>query len=216
MNYLQAVNKVLKRLRERPVTAVTDNDYSELVGMFINDAKREVEEAWDWSALRTSLTVSTTADVFNYELNGTQNDINVLDVMNVTTTSFMEYQTAKWFDSKFLYTSSATATGSPAYYSFNGVSDDGDTLVDLYPKPDGVYTLRFNVVARTPDLEGDADKFNIPSHPVVLLAYAKAVEERGEDNGQLGNTAFLNANKVMNDAIQLDANKHPEELIWTS
>jgi hypothetical protein len=96
------------------------------------------------------------------------------------------------------------------------VSSDGDTKVDLFPKPDGVYTIRFNVVARTLDLEADADNFNVPANPVVMLAYAKAVEERGEDNGQMGNTAYMVANKALNDAIQLDANKHPEELIWTS
>ena len=88
--------------------------------------------------------------------------------------------------------------------------------MDIYPSPDGVYTLRFNLVARTEDLEADADKFHVPSHPVVMLAYAKAIEERGEDNAQTGNTAFTNARTLLNDAIQLDGNKHPEELIWTS
>ena len=214
MNYLNAVNKVLKRLRERPVTSVSDTEYSELIGMFINDAKLEVEEAWNWSALRQSLTVTTTSGVFNYELNGTQNNVSVLYVTNVTSNAFMKYQSAAWFDDKFL--SATVATGTPANYSFNGVSTDGDTLVDIYPKPDGVYTLRFNVVARTADLESDADKFNVPSHPVVMLAYAKAIEERGEDNAQTGNTAFANARALLNDAIQLDGNKHPEELIWTS
>ena len=214
MNYLDAVNKVLKRLRERPVVSVSDTEYSELIGMFINDSKREVEEAWNWSALRQSLTVNTTSNVFNYELNGTQNNVSVLYVTNVTSNSFMEYKSAAWFDDKFLTTS--VATGSPSNYSFNGVSSDGDTLVDIYPKPDGVYTLRFNVVARTEDMESDAAKFNVPSHPVVMLAYAKAVEERGEDNAQTGNTAFVNARALLNDSIQLDSNKHPEELIWTS
>ena len=214
MNYLDAVNKVLKRLRERTVTSVSDTEYSELIGMFINDAKLEVEEAWNWSALRQSLTVTTTSDVFNYELNGTQNNVSVLYVTNVTSNAFMQYQSAAWFDDKFL--SATVATGTPSNYSFNGVSTDGDTLVDIYPKPDGVYTLRFNVVARTADLESDADKFNVPSHPVVMLAYAKAIEERGEDNAQTGNTAFANARALLNDAIQLDGNKHPEELIWTS
>jgi len=214
MNYLNAVNKVLKRLRERPVTSVSDTEYSELIGMFINDSKREIEEAWNWSALRQSLTVTTTSGVFNYELNGTQNDLNVLYVMNFTSKAFMKYESAGWFDDKFL--SADVATGSPDSYSFNGVSSDGDTLVDIYPKPDGVYTLRFNVVVRTADLEEDADKFNVPSHPVIMLAYAKAIEERGEDNAQTGNTAFAVANKVLNDSIQLDANKHPEELIWNT
>ena len=214
MTYLEAVNKVLKRLRESPVTAVSDNEYSELVGMFINDAKREVEEAWDWSALRTSLTVTTSSGTFNYELNGTQNSIKALDVMNVTNNSFMSYQTAHWFDRQFL--SSDVSSSAPAYYTFNGVGTDGDTLVDVFPIPDGVYTLRFNVIARSVELEEDDNKFHVPSHAVILLAYAKAVEERGEDNAQTGNTAFLQANKTLNDAIQLDANKHPEELIWTS
>jgi len=214
MNYLDAVNKVLKRLRERTVTSVSDNDYSELIGMFINDAKREVEEAWDWSALRTSVSVTTSLGGFNYELNSTQNSIKVLDAMNVSTNSFMTYQTAHWFDKQFL--SSDVASGSPTHYTFNGVGADGDTLVDIFPKPDGVYSLRFNVVARTMDLETDADRISVPPHSVVMLAYAKAIEERGEDNAQTGNTAFFNANKVMNDAIQLDANKHPEELIWYS
>ena len=214
MNYLNAVNKVLKRLRERPVTSVSDTEYSELIGMFINDAKLEVEEAWNWSALRQSLTVTTTSGVFNYELNSTQNNVSVLYVTNVTSNAFMKYQSAAWFDDKFL--TATVATGSPSNYSFNGVGTDGDTIVDIYPKPDGVYTLRFNVVARTADLEADADKFNVPSHPVVMLAYAKAIEERGEDNAQTGNTAFANARALLNDAIQLDGNKHPEELIWTS
>jgi hypothetical protein len=213
MNYLVAVNKVLQRLRERSVVSVTDTDYSLLIGLFINDAKREVEEAWDWSALRTSLTVTTTSGIFNYELNGTQNDVNVLSALNASTSSFLRYETAHWFNTQYLGT---PASGAPAYYSFNGVGTDGDTLIDLYPKPDGVYTLRFNVVARTADLEDSADTFHVPAHPVVMLAYAKAVEERGEDNGQMGNTAFMVANKALNDAIQLDANKHPEELIWTS
>ena len=214
MNYLAATNKVLQRLREKPVTAITDTDYSLLIGLFINDAKREVEEAWNWSALRTTLTVVTSPNVFSYELNGTQNDVNVLSATNASTSTFLRYESARWFDTQYL--SDTPATGAPAYYSFNGVSTDGDTLVDVFPKPDGTYTLRFNVVARTLDMEEPADTFNIPAHPVVLLAYAKAVEERGEDNGQMSNTAYIVANKALNDAIQLDANKHPEELIWTS
>jgi len=214
MNYLDAVNKVLKRLRERTVTSVSDTEYSELIGMFINDSKLEVEEAWNWSALRTTLTVTTSSGVFNYELNGAKNNPTTLSVLNVTSTSVMKYQTASWFDDKYL--TETVATGSPSNYSFNGVGTDGDTLVDLYPSPDGVYTLRFNLVARTEDLEADADKFHVPSHPVVMLAYAKAIEERGEDNAQTGNTAFAVANKILNDSIQLDSNKHPEELIWNS
>jgi|TARA_R110000796_G_C14349181_1_gene411352 hypothetical protein len=214
MNYLAAINSVLVRLRERTVESVNENEYSSLVGVLINDSLQQVEQAWDWSALRTSLTVTTTSGIFNYELNGSQNSIKVLDAVNATNQDVVQYQTAAWFNKRYL--TQTPETGSPRYYSFNGTGTDGDTLVDLYPKPDGVYSLRFNVVQRSLDLAAEADKITVPFRPVVLLAYAKAVEERGEDNGQTGNTAYIAANASLSDAIALDASKHPEELEWYS
>jgi len=214
MNYLQAINKVLVRLREREVESVSETEYSVLIGDLINDANNYVEQAWDWSALRTTLTVTTSNNVFNYELNGSQNNIKVLSATNASSYSKLNYQTAAWFDEQYLtYT---PATGSPEFYSFNGISSDGDSLVDLYPKPDKAYTLRFNVIQRSSDLINENDKIKVPSRSVILLAYAKAVEERGEDNGQTGNTAYQTANAYLSDAIALDASKHPEETVWYS
>ena len=60
MNYLAAINSVLVRLRERTVESINENEYSSLIATFINDSIQEVEQAWDWSALRQSLTVTTT------------------------------------------------------------------------------------------------------------------------------------------------------------
>jgi hypothetical protein len=214
MNYLDAINSVLKRLRERAVDTPTENEYSTLIGILINDSLQEIEQAWDWSALRTSLTVTTSVDVFNYELNGSQNNFKVLDVVNTSSKTFLTYATAHWMNQQFLI--STSISGSPTKYSFNGVSADGDTLVDLHPIPSGVYSLQFNVVQRSGELTESADKITVPSTAVVLLAYAKAVEERGEDNGQTGNSAYVAAHKSMSNAIALDANKHPEELDWYS
>ncbi len=45
--YLSMVNDVLTRLRESTVSSVTQNDYSSLIGSLVNDAKREVEDAWN-------------------------------------------------------------------------------------------------------------------------------------------------------------------------
>ena len=212
MNYLAAINSVLVRLRERTVESINENEYSSLIATLINDSIQEVEQAWDWSALRNSLTVTTSNGVFNYELNGTQNDVKVLSVVNATTQSDVDYQTANWFNDRYLTPS--PATGSPSYWSFNGVGTDGDTLIDLYPKPDGVYEVRFNVVQRSEDLTSESSIILCPHRPIVLLAYAKAVEERGEDNGQTGNSAYMAANNSLSNAIALDASKHPEETIW--
>ena len=210
--YLDVVNNVLKRLRERTVSTVNESTYSTLIATLVNDAKESTENAWSWSGLRTTLTATTSSDVFSYELNGTLNRLTVLDVMNDTANSFMFYRTAHEFNQFFLGQTPTKST--PIYYSFNGISADGDTKVDIYPIPDGVYDLRFNVVLRTDDVTSDADTFSIPTKPIELLTYAMAVEERGEDGGINPVSAYARANNALQDAIGLDAAKHPEETIW--
>ena len=212
MTYLEIVNNILRRLRERTVSTVNETSYSTLIGVLVNDAKEEVENAWQWSGLRTTLSATTVADTFNYELNGSRNRLTVLDVVNDTSNFFMEYKTAHEMNDLFL--NGTPETAEPRYYSFNGISSDGDTQVDLYPIPDGAYNLRFNVVLRTVDLTENSSTLLIPAQPVLQLAYAKAVEERGEDGGASGLSAYNTASRVLSDAIALDAAKHPEETIW--
>jgi len=212
MTYLDIVNNILKRLRERTVSTVNENSYSTLIGILVNDAKEEIESAWDWSALRSTLSATTTADVFNYELNGSRNNFKVLDVVNDTSNWFLDYREAHKFNDWFL--NSTPAKGEPRYYSFNGVSTDGDTQVELYPVPNGAYDIRFNVVLRSLPLVEDADKLEIPAKAVQLLAYAKAIEERGEDGAVSAQSAYATAERTLNDAIALDAARHPEETIW--
>jgi hypothetical protein len=213
MTYLELVNNVLKRLRERTVATVDETTYSTLIGVLVNDAKSEVENTWNWSALRQTLTLTTTSGVFNYELNGTGNNFSVMDVVNDNGNFFMEYRTQHDFNQ--FYLNQTPASGSPRYYNFNGVSADGDTMVDLYPKPDTIYTVYFNIIQRTADLSAGTDKLTVPSLPVQLLAYAKAVEERGEDGGVASTSAYATAQRVLNDAIAQDSQRHTEELEWT-
>ncbi len=214
MTYLEIVNKVLRRLREREVSSVSQTSYSKLIGDFVNDAKKEVEDAWQWSALRTTLTLSTVANTFNYELNGSQNNFNILDVVNDTSNRFMQYKSSSWFNNEFLNMS--PSTGSPQYYNFNGVSTDGDTQVDIYPIPDGVYELRFNCVLRPSELVNNTDKIVVPNQPVFLLAVAKAIEERGEDGGTSSINAYAAGRAALADEIAYDAARHPEDTIWNA
>ena len=212
MTYLDLVNNVLRRIRETEVSSVQSTAYSKLIGDLINDAKDLVETSWDWSALRTTLTITTTADVFNYSLTGSQNNIKELNVLNDTSNLIMQYQTNNWFDSQFLLGN--PVSGAPMYYTYNGVDSDGDTLIDVYPKPDGVYSLRFNCALRNPDLSADTDTIKIPAMPVVHLAVAFASRERGETGGTSSTEYFSMANKYLSDAIAMDAARHPEETIF--
>jgi|TARA_R110000796_G_scaffold113104_1_gene224866 hypothetical protein len=212
MTYLEVVNSVLKRLRERTVATVEESTYSSLIGVLVNDALRDVENAWSWSGLRTTLTATTEADVFNYELNGSQNNLTVLDVINDSDNFFLKEKDAHTFNSYFL--TSTPQTGSPYFYSFNGISADGDTQVDLFPIPDKAYTINFNVVLRSAELASDATVLSIPPKPIELLAYALAVEERGEDGGANPVSAFARAQNALQDAIALDVLKHSDETIF--
>jgi hypothetical protein len=212
MTYLQLVNNVLLRLRERQVGTVNENAYSQLIGQFVNDAVQEVEQAWDWSSLRTTLSATTSSGVFSYELNTAGTAFEILNVINDTSNDFMEYRTSTQFDDWYL--NSTPASGSPKYYSWNGVANDGDVQVDIYPKPDGVYSLRFNMIKRSPEMTSDATDIIVPYKGVQLLAYAKAVEERGEDGGQSAQGAYRTAKRAISDAIALDSARHPEELIY--
>lgn len=212
MTYLELVNNVLRRMREEEVVSVSDFTYSKMVGDFVNDAKKIVEAAWDWSALRTTLTIQTSENIFNYVLTGSQNRIKALDVINDTSNFFMQYQPSSWFDDKYL--NETPATGAPQYYTYNGVDSQGDSQIDVYPKPDGVYTLRFNCVLRNEDLTDDTDKLLIPHMPVIHTAIALLARERGETGGTSAPEYFGIADKYLSDAIALDAQKHPDETIW--
>jgi hypothetical protein len=212
MTYLEAVNHVLRRLREEEVSSVNDNAYSKMVGDFVNDAKQLVEAAWDWSGLRRTITVTTTDGIFDYTLTTSQNTIKILNAFNDTTDVVLKYQTPQWFDDKYLM--SDVVSGAPEYYVFNGLNSAGDTNVDLYPKPDGVYLLRFNCVLRNPVMSADTDELIIPSQPVIHMAVALLARERGETGGTSAAEYFSIADTFLADAIALDAQKHPEETIW--
>ena len=214
MTYLQLVNNVLRRLREDEVSSVSQTSYSRLIGEFVNDAKRSVEDSYDWTALRTTLTVSTIDSVFNYTLIGSQNKMKILDVVNDTSNFFMQYKSSHWMNNAFLIDD--VPLGTPQFYSFNGVDANGDNGVDLYPKPDKVYQVRFNVVLRTHDFTADSDILSIPSSPVVQIATALAARERGETGGTSAAELFGLADRTLSDAIAFDAAQHPEETIWYS
>jgi len=214
MTYLQLVNNVMRRLRENEVSTVDENNYSKLIGEYVNDAKRAVEDAWDWTALRSTITVTTSDAAYNYTLTDSQNRLKILNVINQTSKRFMEYRGSTWMDNAYLVV--PAPAGSPTYYSFKGVDASGDNKVDFYPKPDGVYSIDFNVVLRTADFTADAQTLAVPSSPVVQLATALSARERGETGGTSAAELFALADSTLADAIAIDASQHPEETIWNA
>lgn len=212
--YLELVNDVLVRLRENEVSSVQDTAYSKLIGKFVNDAKRICEDSYTWNALSDTLTADTGADVFNYVLVGSGQRFRVIDVIDDTSNAMLELQTTQQMNKLFLI--QTAQKGAPKYYNFNGTDANGDTQVDLYPIPDGVYNLRFNIIKPQPPLVANSDQLLIPSEPVIFLAYARAITERGEDGGITSTDAAAMAQRSLSDAIALESGRYLEEGEWTS
>jgi hypothetical protein len=212
MNYIQLVNSVLRRLRETEVSSVADNAYSKLIGEFINDAKRQAEDAYPWNALSETLTASTATDIFNYVLVGSGQRFRVLDVLNDTSNTIVNNATTRWMNEQFLLTS--VQKGSPSYYNFNGTNSNGDTQVDLFPIPNGVYEIRFNVIKPQVALSADSDTLLIPSEPVIFNATARAMAERGEDGGIASGEMYTIYKQSLADAIAIESGRYIEESAW--
>ena len=211
MNYLDLVNDVLIRLREDEVTATTDTPYAKLIGKFVNDAKRIVEDSFQWNVLTETLTVTTANDLFNYVLTGSGQRFRVLDVVHSEDDVFLQPVTSSVMTNYLL--NASVHKGSPYYYNFNGVNN-GDTQVDLYPVPDGVYNIYFNIFKPQVALSAGADELLVPAEPVIKYAYAQAVAERGEDGGLAAQEATALADISLADHIAMAAHRQNDEYIW--
>jgi hypothetical protein len=214
MNYIQLVNAVLRRLRETEASSVNDNAYSKLIGDFVNDAKRNVEDAYNWNSLSDTLTAVTADGVFNYVLEGSGQRFRVIDVLNDSSDLELRNASTRWMNQQFLL--NPTQKGTPQYYNFNGVDSNGDTQVDLFPIPNGLYNVRFNVILPQPIMESDATVLQVPYEPVIFLAYAKALAERGEDGGLASSEAYGLYKTSLADAIALESGRYFEEETWSA
>lgn len=208
--YLDLVNDVLVRMREPEVTTVAENTVSNLVGKYINDAKRQVSDAYDWDAFNTPITVSTIANTTGpYSITGAGVRFKTMDVIN--TTSFYEMQPLSHanYDS-FYYTTPTPIKGLPMYYSIKGVDTNGDIKVNFWPVPDAVYNIRFSLIVPEADFTTDTSTTLLAKEPIVLGAFARALVERGEDGGLSSSEAYAMYKSCMSDLIALELARSPE------
>lgn len=212
--YLDAVNDVLVHLREGEVTAVSDTSYSKLIGKYVNQTVREVSDAYNWNALTDTLTATTSADIFSYVMEGSGSRFKVISVLNDTDNYVMKYAPTESMNEWFLLND--PSKGSPTFYNPNGQDDNGDTLFDFYPIPNGVYNIRINLYLAHPELSSNADKIKVPYEPVVLGAVAKAMQERGETGGLNSSEMQFMFKSSLSDHIAIECNNFPEETLWSA
>jgi len=208
MTYLELVNDVLVRLREPTVSTVIQTAYSTLIGKFVNDAKRQIEDAFAWNVLGQTVTVSTVASTSSYSLTGAGQKFQVMDVIN--TTSNVGLINISFVDMNRKLNFTPLVNSIPTEFAFDGVDASYDTKVNLYPIPDGVYTIKFSLTVPQATLASGSTVVLVPDVLVAQNAYARALVERGEDGGLSSSEAYLLYKSMLSDYIALEGTRYPE------
>jgi hypothetical protein len=212
--YLSLVNDVLGRLREPTVTSVNQNTMSLLVGKFVNDAKREIADAYDWDAFNTSITVPTVASQYTgYSLTGAGTKFKVINVLDITDYGSLMPSTVDAIERR-VFSTASPQNADPSEYAFSGVDSNGDSQVMFYPIPVGVNNMRFSLIVPETDFVNNDDTTKLPKEPIVLIAKAFALIERGEDGGLSSSEAYAIGRKALADAIAIELARSPENEMW--
>jgi len=220
--YLQLVNNVLKALREDQTSSVVADSYIDLIGKFVNDAKSQVEDAWDWSAYNEIRTATVAAGASFFVLPNTNNRVKLEMVA-------IESDAGGWRDAGTnsllieiprkaillkAFTSTTGAAGIPTHYANNGVDTNGDARIAVSPPALAVANVMVSGFFRPADLVANEDSLLIPYAPVQDLAVAMAVREGGEAAGQSSAEYFQLAKRSLSDAIAYDSARNAEETDW--
>jgi hypothetical protein len=208
MTFLQLINNVLIRLRETQVSTNNETSYSTLIGLFVNDAKRQIEDSFSWNVLGQTVTLTTSSSAHVYSMTGAGQKFQVQDALN--TTSNVALQNISFVEMNRYQNLVPSITGVPQYYAFDGVDGNGDTQVVLYPRPDGVYSIPFSLTVPQAPLAADGTSVLVPDVLVVQNAYARALVERGEDGGLNSSEAYQLYRGMLADQIALEGTRYPE------
>ncbi len=208
MTFLQLINNVLIRLRETQVSTNNETTYSTLIGLFVNDAKRQIEDSFSWNVLGRTVTLTTSSSAHVYSMTGAGQKFQVQDALN--TTSNVALQNISFVEMNRYQNLVPSITGVPQYYAFDGVDGNGDTQVVLYPRPDGVYSIPFSLTVPQAPLAADGTSVLVPDVLVVQNAYARALVERGEDGGLNSSEAYQLYRGMLADQIALEGTRYPE------
>jgi hypothetical protein len=216
MTYLEAVNKVLRRLREPEVGSVDETVYSKLIGEFVSDAKSLVENAWSWSGnIQQNLTIGTS--LTDLAIPNSTVNTQVRSVRNIDTKA--DLKRLEYTDFRDLVMDNLLVDNygpQPEFYATQFDFTTDSQKVYFWPPTEGTKTFYLNVRFdnRGDDVLTDSSTLSVPSLPVVQFAHAMAVEERGETGGTTPATLFGIAKSTLSDAVAYDAAAFPSATTW--
>lgn len=217
--YLEIVNAVLVKLRESTVGSPTASSYSTLVGAFVNDAKKEVEGAWNWSALRTAVNFTSSIGVVTYDLSAyTKEDSRLVydkhnRPMAFDLTAGRQIRMTEWpeddLQAQYILQDPVQTNEQPCIFSLTQLGDGYQ--VNFLEQPLVARSYRFFFYVPQDELSASSDTLTIPWRPVRDLAHLYALDERGEEIGEPGSKAYLRYENSLGAAIAMDSLKDPSK-----
>jgi len=201
---LSIVNRVLTRLREDTVENISDTAYATMIFGFLNDAKREVEDAFNWDSLLVTLDIPTVASQQYVSVKDTTLGIytnarsRVIEVYDTDSICFLVKHTREYIRQN---TFTLDTPGQPFYWAMGGMDETQNVQIEFFQIPDGVYNLKVTVYNPSDDFTSDEDYLKIPWMPVFLRTLAMAIQEKGEDGGATASDITSQYVRALGDAI---------------
>ena len=200
-NTRDLINKVLVGLRQTQIdsgTTSTTDAYELLVLQFVNEAKEEVEESWDWQALRDAVTITLSQGTATYTLTTSgaasvdtndrtrlmYDDTPVGRLPQVFVTSETSEYRLKEISRERMQGLHLTDDDEQDQPEFFTIYSNGTSLnMQIYPVPDGAHTLTGRFVIPQDELSSTnlSTNLTVPERPVWTKALWKANEERGSE-----------------------------------
>lgn len=214
MTLLEAVNRVLRGLREPQVSSFTA-EHSLMVVQLVNEAKQDLEDIGPWSALRSTVDVSLADGENSVVVTGTTDRSYLLfDEMNQPMAFVVtEDQECRMQVVPYQHILARRALDFPVQddipYLVGFDRSGGQMTAHVYPGSSGTHNLRFVVVIPQEELSTEVDEISIPSEPVWREALVRAMEERGEEFAGPIEAARARAEQAKSNAMLRDFGADP-------
>ena len=209
--FVTIVNRVLRRLREARVSNFNDTDYSTLISDFVNETIEEVQGRYEWNALLDNFTFTTDGTSETYALTSSESDsgrdsnnqLNIVRAYNQTDRYWLQRAPYETINRMKIFSQDSDTLN---WWRDAGVDSSDRRLIDFWPD-----IASKSVVVSTYNPHGDIaandTQVLLPANVVTLGAYARAVDERGEDVGTSAANAWRLYQIALSDAIVNDTER---------
>jgi hypothetical protein len=238
MTILQIVNRVLRRLREDAVTSLVETDYSRLIVDFLHDTHQECIERHDWSAMEHVVDIPVDAaqrvldlsrtevlggDVVNTSRVPKNDSAMLFDSNGLALAWLFDNSSAAEGDQLFMlapdqmerqYQQDRDYSGAdPVYFSLTMHPDRGGLQMTLWPPAPTTSHIRLRMWTPEDEVDEDTDSARellVPSRPLILGTLMLALNERGEELGEPGNTAEHRYYDALSGAVEQDVGRRAQ------